>query len=96
MHIYKISDKNKSFNKSQISTTTTSSIISSSADTKTKLLNYKDIQLYQLIYKYKKVFHNKLLNNLSSKRDNELKIKIRDMKSVNTNAYSLLKAHLNE
>ena len=43
MHVCKISDKNESFNKSQIFTTTTPSTISSSADAKTELLDCKDI-----------------------------------------------------
>ena len=47
MHIHKISDKNKSSDEFSISfTTTTSSTISFSADTKIELLNYKDVQLY--------------------------------------------------
>ena len=46
MHVYKISDKNKSSDKSSISsTTTTSFIISSSADIKTELSDCKDVQL---------------------------------------------------
>ena len=97
MHICKISDENESSNKFSISSTTiTSFIISSSADMKTKLLNYEDIQLHQLIHKYKKVFCNKVSDSLLSKWDNKHKIKIRDTKSVNINAYSLLKAHLDE
>ena len=69
MHIHKISDKIESSDKSPIpsTTTTTSSTISSSADMKIKLLNCEDVQLHQLIHKYKKVFCNKLLNSLSSK-----------------------------
>ena len=43
MHVYKISDKNKSFNKSQIFTTTNSSTISSSANVKTDLLDCEDV-----------------------------------------------------
>ena len=43
MHVHKISDKNKPFNKSQISTTTTPSTISPSADVKTELLNCEDV-----------------------------------------------------
>ena len=96
MHVCKISDKNESFNKFQISTPTTPSTISSSADMKAELLNCEDVQLHQLIHKYKKVFCNKLLNNLSSMRDNEHEIKTGDTKSVNINAYSLSKAHLDE
>ena len=98
MHIHKISDKNKSSDKFSISftTTTTSFTISSSADTKTELLNCEDVQLHQLIHKYRKVFHNKLLNSLLSKWDNEHEIKTGDAKSVNINAYSLLKVHLDK
>ena len=98
MHIHKISDEIKSFNKFSISstTTTTSSTISSSADTKTELLNCEDVQLHQLIHKYKKVFYNKLSDSLLSKWDNEHEIKTGDTKSVNINAYSLSKAHLDE
>ena len=99
MHICKIFDKIKSFNKFSISfttTTTTSSTISSSADMKTELLNCEDVQLCQLIHKYKKVFYNKLSDSLLSKWDNEHEIKTRDAKSVNINAYPLLKAHLDE
>ena len=43
MHIHKISDKNECSDKSQISTTTTPSTISFSADTKTELLDCEDI-----------------------------------------------------
>ena len=98
MHICKISDKIKSSDKSLISSTTTitSFTIFSSIDMKTELSDCEDVQLYQLIYKYKKVFYNKLLNNLLSKWDNEHEIEMRDTKSVNINAYSLLKAHLDE
>ena len=63
---------------------------------KTDLLDCKDVQLHQLIYKYKKVFYNKLLNSLSSKRDNKHEIKTGDAKLVNINAYPLSKAHLDE
>ena len=43
MHVYKIFNKNKSSDKSQISTTTSSFTISSSADVNVELLNYKDV-----------------------------------------------------
>ena len=43
MHIHKISEKNESSDKSQIFTTTTPFTISSSADTKTELLDCEDI-----------------------------------------------------
>ena len=43
MYVHKISDENESSDKSQISTPTTSFTISSSADMKTELLNYKDV-----------------------------------------------------
>ena len=43
IHVHKISDKNKSSNESQISTPTTSSIISSSADVKTELSDCEDV-----------------------------------------------------
>ena len=43
MHVHKISDKNESFDKYQISAPTTPFTISSSADVKAKLLNFEDV-----------------------------------------------------
>ena len=73
-HVYKITDNKENLNKS-VSTFTTTLTLSFIKDVKDKLSECKDNSLYKLIYKYKKVFKNKLFDSLLSKCENKHEIK---------------------